>query len=175
MEVKTLKIDQSAFIRDLVEEEGLSGCNPTSIPMKAGNFIDMQEEDDYEEADLKTYQRLVGKLMYLSCGTRPDIDFVVGQLSKRNSDPRMGHLKAAKRVLRYLKDTMHLGLNYGDILKSDGQTKAPVTSSPYGLVGYTDSNYAGDLEDRKSVMGYFFYLAVRNSGPCQRPPPRPST
>ena len=82
-----MKIDQSAFIRDLVEEEGMRDCHPVSTPMKAGNYIEMQGEDDYEEVDLKIYQRLIGKLMYLSCGTRPDIAFVIGQLSKRNADP----------------------------------------------------------------------------------------
>ena len=87
--------------------------------------------------------------MYLSCGTRPDIAFAVGQLSKRNADPRVGHLKAAKRVLRYLKGTMHLGITYGA-----GEDKTP----PYGLVGYADSNYAGDPEDCKSVMGHCFFV-----------------
>ena len=82
----------------------------------------------------------------------------VGQLSKHNAGPRVGHLKAARRVIQYLKGTMHLGLMYGDTLKSDGQTNAPVAPPPYGLVGYADSNYAGDPEDRKSVMGNCFYV-----------------
>lgn len=110
--LSTLKIDQSAFIHDLAEEEGIRDCNPVNTPMKTGNFIEMQGKDDYEEVDLKVYQRLIGKLMYLSCGIRLDILFVVGQLNKRNADPRVGHLKAAKRVVRYLKGTMHLGLMY---------------------------------------------------------------
>lgn len=95
-DVGTLKIDQSAFIRDLLEEENLTDCNAVNIPMKAGSFIEMLEDDDYEETDIKAYQRLIGKLMYLSCGTRSDIAFVVGQLSKRIADPRVGYLKAAK-------------------------------------------------------------------------------
>lgn len=86
------------------------------MPIKAGNFIEMQGEDDYKKVDLKVYQWLIGKLMYLSYRTRPDISFVVGQLSKRNVDLRMGHLKAAKQVIRYLKGTMHLGLTYGAYL-----------------------------------------------------------
>ena len=108
-----IKIDQSAFIRDLIEDKGMQDCNPVSMPMKAGNFIKMQGEDDYEEVDLKVYQRLIGKLMYLSCGTRPNISFVVRQLNKRNADPKMEHLKAANQVVRYLKSTIHLGLTYG--------------------------------------------------------------
>lgn len=67
--------------------------------MKVGSTLDMEEPDDYEEANLRSYQRLIGKLKYLSCGTRPDIAFVVGQLSKHNADPRFGHMRAAKRVV----------------------------------------------------------------------------
>lgn len=158
-ELSTLKIDQSAFIRELVEEEGMRDCNLVSTPMKAGNFIEMQN-DDYEEVDLKVYQRLIGKLMYLSCGTRPDISFVVGQLSKRNADPPVGHLKATKRVVQYLKSTMHLGLVYGAHPQSENKAKAktPAGQLPFGLVGYADSNYAGDPEDRKSVIGHCFFI-----------------
>ena len=102
---KTLKIDQSAFVRDLVIEEGLTNCNSNVIPMKAGSAIEMNEHDDYEETEIKSYQHLIGKLMYLACGTRPDIAFVVGLLSRHNANPRKGHLRAAKRVVRYLKGT----------------------------------------------------------------------
>lgn len=73
----------------------------------------MQGEDNYKEMDLKVYQWLIGKLMYLSCGTRPDIFFIVGQLRKRNTNPRMEHLKVAKQVVQYLKGKMHLGPTYG--------------------------------------------------------------
>ena len=96
--------------------------------------------------------------MYLSCGTRPDIAFIVGQLSRHNADPRVGHLRAVKRVVRYLKGTMHLGLVFqrGMIGTSPNGHKHP---SPFGLLGYADSNFAGDPEDRKSVMGYCFFIA----------------
>lgn len=56
--------------------------------MKAGLAIEMLDTENYEETDLREYQRLIGKLMYLACGTRPDIAFVVGHLSKQNADPR---------------------------------------------------------------------------------------
>ena len=97
----TMKIHQSAFIQDPVIEERLTDYNANIIPMKVGLSIEMTDLEDYEETDLCTYQRLVGKLMYLSCGTRPDIVFVVGQLSRHNTNPKKGHFRAAKKVVRY--------------------------------------------------------------------------
>ena len=114
----------------------------------------MNEPDDYDKANSGDYQRLIGKLMYLACGTRPNIAFLVGRLSKHNADPRKDHLQAAKRVIRYLKSTIHLELAYGH--RPDGSSQIILT--PYGLIGYSDSNFVGDPEDRKSVMGYCFFL-----------------
>ena len=148
-----MKIDQSAFIRDLVIEERLTYCNANVIPMKAGSSSEMTCPEDYEKADLRTYQRIIGKLMYLACGTRPDIAFAVGQLSKHNADPRKGHLRAAKRVVRYLKGTMEMGMIFG----RESTNRQPRDPPPYGLEGYADSNFAGDPEDRKSLMGYCFF------------------
>ena len=54
---------------------------------------------------------------------------------------------------------MHLGLTYGGVLQSDSQTKASVTAPPYGFIGYADTDYASDPEDRMSVMGHSFYLS----------------
>lgn len=65
IEKGTLKIDQSAYIRDLLEEENLDDCKAVSTPMRDGSIIDMGEHDYYEKAELRPYQRLIGKLMYL--------------------------------------------------------------------------------------------------------------
>ena len=134
--IGTLKIDQKGYIQDLLESEGMTFCHPTVLPVKAGSTLFLDQADDYQQAELIAYQRLIRKLMYLSCGTRSNIAFVVGQLSCHNSDPQMRHLHIAKQVLRYLKGTIMLG-----------------------IVGYADSSYAGDLEDKKSITGYCFFLA----------------
>ena len=140
---QTLKIDQSSFIRDLVIEENLTNCNSNIIPMKAGSAIEMIKHDDYEDIEIKPYQHLIDKLMYLACGTRPDIAFIVGLLSRHNADPRKGHLRATKRVVRYLKGTIQLGLVYGRTSDGRSLTLPP----PYGLIGYADSNFADDPKD----------------------------
>lgn len=118
----------------------------------------MQEEDDYEEVDLKGYQQLVGKLMYLSCSTRPNITFVVDWPSRQNADPRMGYLKTTKKVLWYLKGTMHPKLTYKNVLQLINQTKALMAPESYGFIEYAGSKYAGDHEDCKLVIRYYFYL-----------------
>lgn len=142
-------MDQPAFIYDLFEEENLTDCKAVNIPIKTRNFIKMLEDNNYKDPNIKTYQHFIGKLMYLSSGTRPNIVFDIRQLSKRNADPRVGHLKAAKRVLKYFKETIHLEITY-----EAGEVKL----LPYKLTGYADSNQTGDLEDHKSVMGYCFFI-----------------
>jgi len=82
--------------------------------------------------------------MYLTA-TRPDLMFVISLISRYMEWPIKTHLQAAKRVLRYVKGTVNFGLFY-----KKGGTKE--------LVGYTDSDYAGDQNDRKSTFGYVFVL-----------------
>lgn len=103
-----MKIDQSAFIKKLVFKEKLTKCNANIIPIKAGSAIEVLNPDNYDKINLHRYQRLIEKLMYLAHGTRPDITFIVGQLSKHSANPRKGHLRVIKRVIRYLKGTIQM-------------------------------------------------------------------
>ncbi len=85
-------------------------------------------------------------LMYAATATRPDISFAVGVLSKFNSKPSEAHLTAAKRVIRYLKGTTDIALRYSKTV--DGN-----------LTGYSDADWAGDLDDRHSTTGNLFMMA----------------
>lgn len=60
----------------------------------------MSDIDTYKEYDLHTYEQRIGKLIYLTCGTRPDIAFAIGQLSKHNTDLQKDYLRATKKVVR---------------------------------------------------------------------------
>ena len=82
--------------------------------------------------------------MYL-IATRPDLMFAVSMISRYMAKPTELHLMAAKRILRYLKGTIKLGVFY----KKGGCE---------GMVAYADSNYTGDIGDRKSTSGYVFML-----------------
>lgn len=59
--------------------------------MKAGSAIKMNKLDNYKKADLGAYQQLIGKLMYFTCETKPNIAFIVGKLNKYNADPQKDH------------------------------------------------------------------------------------
>lgn len=96
------------------------------------------------QVNASNYRSLVGSLRYLTC-TRPDIAYSVGILSRYMEDPRHSHLKAIKRILRYIRGTESLGLLYS---KANG----------FKLVGYSDSDWCGDVDDRKSTSGYVFYM-----------------
>lgn len=92
--------------------------------------------------------------MYLSCGTRLDIAFVIGQLNYHNSDPQVKHLRIAKQVLRYLKGTITLGIKWGNNLAGH---RSGERYGKLGMVEYADSSYAGNLKNRKSITGYSFF------------------
>lgn len=92
----------------------------------------MNKTNDYNKTNLKAYQYLIEKLMYFSCNTRLDIVFTVGQLSKYNTDLRVGHLKETKRVVQYFRDTIYLEIMYGI---------TEVNSKSYNLIEYANGNY----------------------------------
>lgn len=110
----------------------------------------MIDQEDYDEPNLHINQKLIEKLIHLLCSIRPDIVFVVGQLSRHNADPRKRHFRVAKQVVRYLKQTAKRRLIFGQ-----ESTKRLLKDPPsYRLVDYIDRNFAKDPKDQKSVMGY---------------------
>ena len=92
------------------------------------------------------YASVVGSLMYLQTCTKPDISFSVGMLGRYQSNLGMDHWKAAKKVLKYLQGTKDHMLTY----KRSYQLE---------VIGYSDSDYAGCVDTRKSTFGYLFLLA----------------
>jgi Reverse transcriptase (RNA-dependent DNA polymerase) len=101
-------IPQGAYARDILQKFGMSDCNSVATPMELGAKISKLEG---EAVDSNNYWSLIGSLRYLIC-TRPDISFTVGVVSQFMEDPKHSHLKAVKRILRYIKGTEDLGLHY---------------------------------------------------------------
>ncbi|XP_067939653.1 uncharacterized protein [Watersipora subatra] len=92
----SLSINQQPFIKQILSKFGMESCNPVSTP--AGTDEKLLKSDGSKSVDAKLYQSIVGSLLYLAVGTRPDIAHSVGVLSKFNSCPTVTHLTAAKRV-----------------------------------------------------------------------------
>jgi hypothetical protein len=87
----------------------MSDCNPVATPMEFGAKLSKLEGG--EVVDLNTYRSMIGSLRYLTC-MRSDIAFTVGVATRFMEDPRNPHLKAVKRILRYVKGTEDLRLFY---------------------------------------------------------------
>ncbi|KAL0393153.1 UNVERIFIED_CONTAM: Retrovirus-related Pol polyprotein from transposon RE2 [Sesamum radiatum] len=104
----------------------------------------IRKEDGSQKVDGSMYRSLIGSLLYLTA-TRPDIMFATCLLSRFMQSPSQVHYAAAKRILRYLRGTKDFGIWY----KSTNDAK---------LVGYTDSDWAGSVDDMKSTSGYTFSL-----------------
>jgi len=94
--------------------------------------------------DEKKYRGMIGSLLYLTA-SRPDIMFSVCLCARFQSNPKESHLKAVKRIIRYLVNTQNFGLCYP-------------SSNNFDLVGYSDADYVGFLVDRKSTSGMYFIL-----------------
>ena len=101
---------------------------------------------DYECVDQQLYQSAIESLLYLSISTRPDITYAVSTLSRFSSNPTQQHWTALKRVMCYLKGTTNFGINYS---KNGSQD----------CICYSDADWAGDVNDRKSTSGYLFQIS----------------
>jgi hypothetical protein len=143
-----IALGQRSYVDGLLRRFGLSAANGVATPMDPHVRLDVAEGEMLSLEDQGLYLSIVGSLMYAAMATRPDISFAVAALSRYNSAPSSVHLTAAKRVLRYLKQTAHLRLVYSgsaNDLEESGKVQ-----------GFTDSDFADDTTDRKSQGAYVF-------------------
>ena len=129
---------QEKYAKDLLKRFHMSNCNPASTPMNTNERLVL--DDGVEKADEKEFRSIVGGLIYLT-HSRPDIMFAVSLISRFMHKPSRQHMGAAKRVLRYIRGTLSFGLRYQKV-------------SNCKLISYTDSDWAGCADDRKSTSGY---------------------
>lgn len=134
------RLSQEHYVKTLLSQYGMDQCKPVSTPTCGYGEL----EDHGENIDQRKYQELVGSLLFLSTRTRPDIAVAVNLLSRHCANPKAADMKAAKRVLRYLKGTLNFFLR----LKKGNST----------LAAYCDADWAGDRVDRKSTSGALFQV-----------------
>ena len=138
---RTMYMSQSAYAKAILEKYQMMDCRPVQAPVAAGSCL---EPHDGPEAQFP-YAQVVGSLMYLAMGTRPDLAFGVGLVSRFTSNPGDHHVKAVKRLLRYLRGTIDIGLRWGG---------SPDTT----LACWADADYAGCMTTRRSTTGYVIML-----------------
>ena len=144
-EGKQVYLHQGQYIEKMLKKFGQAEAKSVSTPADCN--VKLQKEDSVSRpVDTISYQSIVGSLLYAAITTRPDIAQAVGVVSKFCANPTQSHLTAAKRILRYLKGTVNLGLSYKRC--ADGN-----------LIGYSDADWAGDVDDRHSTSGNVFLLA----------------
>ncbi|GJS68749.1 uncharacterized mitochondrial protein-like protein [Tanacetum coccineum] len=132
----------SRACQDKYVAEILKKFNYTDVK-SASTLVDLEKplvkDGDADDVDVHLYRSMIGSLMYLTA-SRPDIMFAVCACARFQVTPKTSHLLAVKRIFRYLKGKPTLGLWYSK-------------DSPFELVAYTDSDYAGATQDRKSTTG----------------------
>ncbi|XP_020254131.1 uncharacterized protein LOC109831205 [Asparagus officinalis] len=115
-------------------------CNPVRIPLEVGTKL--SREGDGAEVDPTSFKQFVGSLRYLTC-IRLNIAYGVGLIRRYLEAPCQSHLQVAKTIMQYLKRTYDHGLLYS-------------SSNNCVVVGYSNSDWSGDHDDRKSTSGYVF-------------------
>ena len=150
---RSITLSQAVYSGEVLEEFGMSEANATATPMET-DFVKRVQDSKAQnskalgKADVGRYLSAIGKLQFLSNGTRPDIAFAVSFLGRFRAEPHTAHWEAVKRVFRYLSGTREASLKYG----------VNAGAAEIEVVGYSDSEFAGDSTDRKSVGAYVFTL-----------------
>ena len=143
-QAKTLKMSQERLATELVHKHGLKEGKIKSAPMSTSVKLVQAGEDNLLDREHYHYSELVGSLLYLSVCTRPDISQAVGVLARHMAKPSMEHWTAAKAVLRYIAGTLDCGITF--------------RQSNTAVAGYSDADYAGDTDTRRSTTGFVFIL-----------------
>nr|GEW57200.1 hypothetical protein [Tanacetum cinerariifolium] len=136
---------QDKYVAEILRKFGLTDEKSASTPIDTKKPL--LKDPDGEDVDVHTYRLMIGSLMYLT-SSRPDIMFAVCACAHFQVTPKASHLHAVKKIFRYLKGKPHLGLWYPK-------------DSPFDLVAYLDSDYAGASLDTKSITGGCQFLRCR--------------
>ena len=141
---KSVWIGQPTYTLNVLEKFGLKDAKPVATPVCVSSKLTKATEDD-ELFDKSLYQLAVGRFHYLSTMTRLDIKFAISNVAKYCSEPMKEHWNAVKRIMRFLKGTHNFGLLYKK-------------SNSSSCIGFSDSDWAGDLDDQRLTSGYIFQV-----------------
>ena len=144
-------LSQEKYMRRVLETFRMTSCKSVMTPItthfKLSSLQCLKTEEEKLEMTKIPYANAVGCMMYVMVLTRPDISYALSIVSKYMVSPGKEHLRAVKWVLKYLSGTLSHGLVYG---------KSGIKSE--GICGFIDSDFAGDLDRRRSLIGYMYKL-----------------
>jgi hypothetical protein len=135
-------ISQTKYIQDILKKFGMKDGKPIKTPKGTNRHLDLDMRG--KSVDQKVYRSMIGSLLYL-CASRPDIMLSICMCARFQANPKEVHLRAIKRIMRYLVYTPKFGLSY---------TKG----STFDLIGYSDADWARCKIDRKSTLGTCQFL-----------------
>ncbi|CAL1376875.1 unnamed protein product [Linum trigynum] len=139
-----IHMNQRKYALELLEDQGMLASKPANSPLEPGLQLSQTTGELLSEDEATNYRTLVGRLQYL-CNTRPGLQFAVNYLAQFVSSPRTPHQQAIQRVLRYIKAAPAQGLFFS-------------AKSSVDLHAYTDADWAGCLNTRRSTSGYCVFL-----------------
>ena len=145
----TIKLSVKTKVSGIASRYNMADAHSVRTPMvenALASFETHQADDDDDEQSQFPYAQLIGELLWIAMNARPDITFAVVTLSRYLKDPKSCHWTAAKRVVRYLIGSQDLALTY---------SLSPGTMP----MGYSDSDWARNPLDRKSISGLVFIHA----------------
>jgi hypothetical protein len=130
-------ISQTKYIQDILKKFGIKNAKPIKTPMGINGHLDLDTGGKY--VDQNVYRSMIGSLLYL-CASRPGIMLSVCMCARSQANPKEIHLRAMKRIMRYLVYTPRFGLWYPK-------------GSTFDLIRYSDADYTGCKIDRMSTSG----------------------
>jgi histone deacetylase 1/2 len=133
---------QTKYLQDLLTRTNMQSAKPSTTPMATGSSLSSDDSALFYNPHL--YRSIVGALQYATI-TRPDLSFAVNKVSQYMHAPTENHWSAVKRILRYIRGSINLGLFFH-------------SSSTNTLHAYSDADWAGSLDDRRSTTGFCIYL-----------------
>jgi histone deacetylase 1/2 len=131
-------------VLDLLLHVNMENCNPAPTPLVPSEHLARDYGALLGPEDSSRYRSVVGSLQYLT-HTRPDISFVVNKVCQFLSQPTEVHWEVVKRILHYVKETIDTGLHFR-------------TSSLLDVSIFTDADWAGCVDDRRSTGGYAVFV-----------------
>ena len=176
---RLLYLSQRNYISEVLKHFNFNNSKSIKVPLQPGLIKDVNNDFTalkgvpVEKSDLKLYRRIIRCYMYTMTQTRPDITFAVQFLSRSLQQPLSYHLNAAKNLLRYLKGTKDLAINYG--IPLTGPISNIIKDIPYDPLlplGFSNNDFTSDKVTSKSTYGYLFTMA---GGPINWKSKRSST